>query len=85
MKRRLMIPILVGALCLLILPASAHGCLRYDVNRDGKVDIQDVTVVAKAFGSYPGHPRWKPCCDFDGDYRITLIDVAFVCIHFGEE
>jgi hypothetical protein len=49
--------------------------LQGDVNRDGKVDVRDITVAVGAFGSYgpdgrdfkypgrPPHPRWNPKAD----------------------
>lgn len=56
-----------------------------DINGDGKVNMKDVGVVARAFGAYPGHPRWDPWTDIDGDGVITLMDVALVARDFGTE
>lgn len=56
----------------------------YDVNKDGKIDILDVALVASAFGSYPGHPRWDPDADLNGDCKIDIRDIAIVACHFGE-
>jgi hypothetical protein len=56
-----------------------------DVNLDGKIDVMDVAIVAKAYGSYPTHPNWDPRADLDGDGKIDIMDVAMVAIHFGEE
>ncbi|MEM3011173.1 MAG: NosD domain-containing protein [Candidatus Bathyarchaeia archaeon] len=33
---------------------------------DGKVDMYDVGLAAYAFGSYPGHERWRPAADITG-------------------
>ena len=55
-----------------------------DVNGDGKVDIQDVALVAFAFGSYPGHLRWNPDCDFNGDGRVDIRDIVIVAKEFGK-
>lgn len=49
-----------------------------DINGDGKVNIIDLTIVALAFGSYPGHPRWNPLCDLDGNNLINIVDLALV-------
>jgi hypothetical protein len=57
-----------------------HLC---DLNYDGTVDIQDVAMVAYAFGSFPGHPRWDPICDLTGDSTVDIEDVALVAYYFG--
>jgi uncharacterized protein YfaS (alpha-2-macroglobulin family) len=49
-----------------------------DLNGDGKVNIMDLTIVALAFGSYPGHPRWNPICDLNGDNLINIVDLMLV-------
>jgi hypothetical protein len=56
----------------------------YDINKDGKIDILDLGIVAQAFGSYPGHPRWNADADVNDDGYVDLIDVAIVAAHFGE-
>jgi len=64
-----------------------EGWIHYpvaDVNRDGKVDIQDLGIVALAFGSYPEHPRWNRDTDVNDDGRTDLKDIALVALHFGE-
>jgi len=55
-----------------------------DLNGDGKVDMKDVAIVAKAFGSTPGDPHWDPVADLNGDGKIDMKDVAIVAKHFGE-
>jgi len=57
---------------------------------DGKVDIRDVAMVALAFGSYPGHPRWNPNADITGsipgfpDNKVDTRDIALVAKNFGK-
>jgi len=55
-----------------------------DLDTDMWITIADVSAVAVAFGSYPGHPKWFPNGDFDDDDFITIADVSFVAGHFGE-
>jgi len=55
-----------------------------DINRDGKVDIEDVAIAAKAFGSHPGHPRWNPVADQNEDGKIDIRDIALVAKNFGK-
>jgi len=54
-----------------------------DLNCDGKVDIDDVIIVAIAFGSLPGHPRWNPIADINGDGKIDIDDVVNVAKDYG--
>jgi len=55
-----------------------------DINRDGKIDGKDIAVVAKAFGSYPGHPRWNPQADLNQGNKIEGKDIAKVAKNFGK-
>jgi hypothetical protein len=55
-----------------------------DVNGDGKVDLKDVYTVAKAHGSFPGHPEWNPNCDINDDEKIDLKDYYATCLKFGK-
>jgi hypothetical protein len=56
---------------------------RADLNMDGVVDVDDVTMVAGAFGSYPGHPKWNSAYDMNEDNIIDVYDVSYVCHYFG--
>jgi len=61
-----------------------------DINGDGKVDMKDVALVAAAFGTYPGHPRWNPDADITGptylvpDNKVNMRDVSLVAKNFGQ-
>jgi PKD repeat protein len=57
----------------------------YDVDNNGIIDLADVLAVAIAYGSYPGHPRWNPACDFNHDDKIDLDDYLGVVLHYGED
>jgi hypothetical protein len=63
--------------------ASVHA-LTGDVNHDGKVDILDLALVAKAFGSKPGDPNWNPDADVYPDGLIDIRDMAIVAKNFGK-
>jgi hypothetical protein len=54
-----------------------------DVNHDRKVDGRDVAIAAKAFASYPGHPRWDPTADLNQDNKIDGKDIARIAANFG--
>jgi len=57
---------------------------------EGKCDMRDVYVVARAFGSHPTHPRWNPNADITGtlpgapDEKVDMRDVYVVARNFGK-
>jgi hypothetical protein len=54
-----------------------------DLNSDGIVDMRDIAIAAKAFGSTPVSPNWNPIADLNGDGKIDMIDIAMVARDFG--
>jgi len=92
--------IFVGCVCLLVsmlfgsLPfvkadytvdhASFPPDLPGDVNNDGKVDIRDVGMVARAFGSVFYTKSWNPRADVNDDGKADMKDVASVARLFWE-
>jgi hypothetical protein len=67
--------------------------MMFDVIGDGKVDGRDITMAARAFGSfgpnflYPGSPpspRWNPDLDFLRDDKIDGRDLTMIARHFGQ-
>jgi len=56
-----------------------------DVTGEGKVDILDIATIAKAYGAYPGHPKWNPNVDLDNNNKITIIDIAKAAKNYGKE
>jgi hypothetical protein len=61
-------------------------CVRMpgDINMDGKVDTKDISIICKAFGSFPGHPGWNPTADENEDNKIDIFDIALTCRNFGK-
>jgi len=55
-----------------------------DINSDGKVDIKDLAILAMAFGSYPGHPRWMPEADLNRDLKVDIRDITMAARNFGK-
>lgn len=55
-----------------------------DLNGDLKVDILDVTIAARAWGSKPGAPSWNPNADLDDNGMINIIDLSKVFKQFGK-
>jgi hypothetical protein len=55
-----------------------------DINGEDKVNIGDVAIAAKAFGSRFGWSRWNPDADVNGDGRIDIQDIALIAKNFGK-
>jgi len=53
-----------------------------DLNYDRKINLQDIFIFAKAFGSYPGHSRWDPVADINGDDKVSLLDGIIIARAF---
>ena len=57
-----------------------------DLNNDCKVNIKDVSLAARAFGSYCGHPRWEFVADImpeQGDGKVNILDIGRIALDFG--
>lgn len=59
------------------------GTPSYDLNSDGKVDIRDISIAAKAFGTHAGQLGFNPDADFNGDGWIDIRDLAAIAAHYG--
>jgi len=57
--------------------------IRQDINLDFKVDIKDIAMAAKAFGSYEGHPKWEAAADINADKKVDIKDIASIAKKFG--
>jgi parallel beta-helix repeat protein len=55
-----------------------------DVNGDGTVNILDVILVSKAFGTSQGDLNYDPSSDLNQDGRINILDMILVAKHFGQ-
>jgi minor extracellular serine protease Vpr len=56
-----------------------------DVNADGKVDMKDISIVAKAFGTMPGDGRWNANADVNNDGKVDMKDISAVAKNFGKK
>ncbi len=50
----------------------------------GKVDMKDVSYVARRFGLRPGDDLWDPIADVNDDNKIDMKDVGTVASNFGQ-
>jgi len=56
-----------------------------DINGDFKVDIKDLVLVIKYFGSYPGSVKpWNPNADINCDNKVDIKDLVLLIKHYGE-
>jgi hypothetical protein len=57
--------------------------MRYDMNFDKHVGIEDIIIAALAFGAHPDHPRWNSQADVDHDSIVSIIDLCIIANQFG--
>jgi hypothetical protein len=55
-----------------------------DLNKDGTVNILDITVVATAYGSKSGDPKWNALADLDKNGTINILDIALIAKDYGK-
>jgi parallel beta-helix repeat protein len=55
-----------------------------DINGDFKVNLQDLILLANAYGSKPGDKNWNPSADITGDNIVGPSDLAILINHFGQ-
>jgi len=58
--------------------------LRGDINHDGVVDIHDLLILARAYGSTPGAPNWNPGADLNKDGIVNLLDLQILANNYGK-
>jgi len=56
-----------------------------DVNGDGIVNMKDIALIARAFGSTPTSPNWNPAADLNGDGTVNMKDIALAARYFGRQ
>ena len=55
-----------------------------DLNEDGTVNIIDLSIFARAYGSYPGHERWNAKVDLTGDEKVNILDGVIIARSFNQ-
>ncbi len=56
-----------------------------DVNGDGKVDIEDLVLFARAFGSKKGDSNYNSRADFNNDGQVDGLDLILLAYNWGEK
>ena len=64
------------------------GCVKVkmlgDVNGDGVIDIYDLSLAGKAYGSFIGEPEYDPETDLNKDGRVDVRDIAVIGKNYGK-
>jgi hypothetical protein len=55
-----------------------------DINMDGKVNLEDLVLLANAYGSKPGDPNWNPAADINGQGKVDLADLVLLAENYGK-
>ena len=53
-----------------------------DVNRDGTVNISDLSIIALAYHSTPGSPNWNPNADLNNDGSVGIDDLSTCALYY---
>ena len=53
-----------------------------DVNRDGKVNILDISIAATAFNSKAGDPTYNSSADINKDNLINILDITAIAVDY---
>jgi hypothetical protein len=56
----------------------------YDLDGDGKIDMKDIGIIARAYGSRPGSANWNPSADINGDGKVDIRDICVVAWQYGQ-
>ena len=56
-----------------------------DINGDQKVNILDAILLANAFNSKPGDPKWSPNADINGDNKVNILDAIVLAGYFNQK
>jgi endoglucanase len=54
-----------------------------DINKDGKINMADIIIIAKAFGCTISDSNFDLRCDLNGDSRINMSDLVKMALKFG--
>jgi parallel beta-helix repeat protein len=68
-----------------LIDGTVHVGIAGDMNVDGIVDMTDIGLIALAYGSGPGDPRWKPNADITGNGFIDMTDIGYAALNYGKQ
>ena len=56
-----------------------------DLKKEGSVSLTDLVLLALAYNSKPGDPKWNPICDINGDGHVGLSDLVLLAQNYGRD
>jgi hypothetical protein len=56
-----------------------------DVSGNDSVGIDDIVIVANAFGTNSSHPRWNAYADLNRDGVVSVVDIVLTAQNFGRK
>jgi len=62
----------------------ARTFLPTDLNRDGTVNIIDITIAAASYNSRPVDSNWKLIADLDKNGIIDIVDITMIAKDYGK-
>jgi hypothetical protein len=74
---------LVGGTQKLQVKAQSSSQVPGDINNDGRVTIQDLVILSRAYGSNSTSPNWNPLADFDGNGHVNQVDLYTIQEFYG--
>ncbi len=54
-----------------------------DMNGDCKVDMIDINIILRSFGTTQGQAGYNPAADLNSDGKINIVDLAMLAINYG--
>lgn len=66
------------------IPLGQTTTVQGDINFDGRVNIFDLVIVGKAFGTKPGQTGWDERADMNNDDVINIFDLVLIGKNFGK-
>jgi hypothetical protein len=55
-----------------------------DLDGNFEVRLADLVILAKAYGSKPGEPKWNPNADIDNNDIVGLTDLVILAKNYGK-
>ncbi len=55
-----------------------------DVDANHKVEVKDILMLAKAYGTTPQSPKWSPNLDVNGDDKVDIKDILIAAKNYGK-
>ena len=55
-----------------------------DLNKDGTVNILDISIIASVFGTQEGDENYDSIADLDKNGEVNIIDISMVAVDYGK-